>query len=93
MYSQWRSEKKKITKEQKGKVETVEKAVFNLYPDTCELKKAVETLQEMCKNRRIHIFTAHKQWDTHEQARRNLDMNTFISIEDYQMNVTICSLF
>ena len=88
-YSQWRSEKKKITKKQKGKVVTLEKTIFNLYPDMCELKKAVETLQEMYKNLRIHIFTAYKQWDAHEQGRRNLDMNTFISIEDYQMNVTV----
>ena len=47
-YSQWPSEKKKITKEKKGKIVTVEKSIYNLYPVTSPLAKSIETLNEMC---------------------------------------------
>ena len=46
-------------------------------------------LQEICKPLRLHIFTSHMQWNGHNEARQNLDENTFISIEDYQMNMEV----
>ena len=35
----------------------------------------------------FHIYTAHKQWEGHNVARNNLDKDSIITIEDYQMNL------
>ena len=88
-FSQWRSEKRVYQKEVKGKVVSIEKSVFNLYPETLTTEDALIKLTEMCKPLRKHIYTSHKQWDAHEKARQNLDLNTIISIEDYQMNMEV----
>ena len=88
-YSQWRSEKKTYTKEKKGKVVSIEKSVFSLYPETCSVQDALLKLEKMCKPLRLHIYTAHRQWNAHNQFRENLDMFTIITIEDYQMNLEV----
>ena len=88
-FSQWCSEKKTVMIEKKGKLTSVEKSVFSLYPVNCKAQEALVMLQEMCKPLKLHIFTAHMQWHAHSEARQNLDLNTIISIEDYQMNIEI----
>ena len=84
-----RSEIKIITKEKKGIIVTVEKNVYNLYPTTSTLEKTIETLNKMCKGLRQNIYTSHRQWNAHEQARKTLTKDTFITIGDYQMNMTV----
>ena len=88
-YAQWRSEEKTFTKEMKGKRVSITKSVYSLCPDSCKLSVALERLEDMCKPLRKHIYTSHKQWDAHNQQRLNLDRNTFISIEDFQMNLDV----
>ena len=66
----------------------VEKIV-SLYPHSRNVKEALAMLENMCKQLRKHIYTAHMQWNVHVQARENLNYETFISIEDYQMNMEV----
>ena len=63
--------------------------MYSLYPETSSVKDAIHKLEEMIKPLRLHIFTAHKQWNAHDESRKNLDMNMIISIEDYQMNMEV----
>ena len=88
-FSQWRSEKRTVQKEVKGKIVSVEKSVFNLYPENLTAHDALTKLSQMCKPLRLHIFTAHKQWNAHEKAWQNLTVNSIISVEDYQMNMEV----
>ena len=46
-------------------------------------------LENMCKQIRKHIYTAHMQWNVYVQALENLYYETFVSIEDYQMNIEV----
>ena len=46
-------------------------------------------LENMCKQLRKHIYTAHMQWNAHVQVRENLCYETFISVEGYQMNMEV----
>ena len=72
-FSQWRYEKKIIRKEKNGKMVPVEKMLFSLYPHSCNVKEALAMLENMCKQLRKHIYTAHMQWNAHVQAREDLD--------------------
>ena len=58
-------------------------------PDSCNAKEALVMLENLCKQLRKHIYTAHMQWNAHVQARENLYYKTFIAIEDYQMNMEV----
>ena len=78
-----------IRKEKNDKVVPIEKTVFSLYPHSCNVKEALTMLENMCKQLRKHIYTAHMQWNVHVQARENLNYETFISTEDYQMNMKL----
>ena len=68
---------------------SVEKTMLGLYPYSCNVKEALVLLEYMCKQLRKHIYTAHMQWNAHVQTRGNLNYETFISIEDYQMNIKV----
>ena len=59
-------------------------------PHSCNVKEALAMLENMCKQLRKYIYTAHMQWNAHVQARENLYYETFISIEDYQMSMQVC---
>ena len=58
-------------------------------PHFCSAKEALAMLENMCKQLRKHIYTAHMQWNAHVQAKENLYNETFISIGDYQMNMEV----
>ena len=74
-------------KETGDKLKEVEKTVYSLNSESCELKVGVERLESMCKPLRKHIFNAHRQWNAHNQLRLDFNDETIISIEDYQMNL------
>ena len=65
------------------------KNIIPFDPDSCNVKKALAMLENICKQLRKHIYTAHMQWNAHVQARENLYYETLISIEDYQMNMEV----
>ena len=44
-------------------------------------------LENIWKQLRKHSYTAYMQWSAHFQARENLNCETSISIEDYQMHM------
>ena len=88
-YSLWKTKKRTMEKVVDGKIVTFEKSVFSLYPETCTVHKAIDLLQEMCNTVKLHIYTAHMQWNAHALARLNLELDSVISIEDYQMNMEV----
>ena len=88
-YSQWSTKMKVVKKEKKGKVVSAEKRVFSLYPESSSMSDTIGALEEMCKSVKLHIFTAHMQWHAHDQMRLNLELDSIISIEDYQMNMEV----
>ena len=49
----------------------VEKMV-SLYPHFCNVKEALAMLENMCKQLRKHIYTAHMQWNAHIQQINKL---------------------
>ena len=50
-------------------------------PHSWNVKEALAMLENICKQLRKHIYTAHMQWNAHVQVR-----------EDYQMNMEVmCS--
>ena len=57
--------------------------------ESCTLSVAVDRLETMCMPLRKHIFNAHQQWNAHNQLRLDLDPETIITIEDYQMNMEV----
>ena len=89
-FSMWESKKVKITKTDKSnKTTTVEKHVFSLYPHTITVEEAMEKLKVLVKNLKWHIYTAHRQWSAHDVQRSCLDVNSIITVEDYQMNIEV----
>ena len=60
-----------------------------MHPENLTAHDALTKLSQMCKPLRLHIFTAHKQWNAHEKAWQNLTVNSIISVEDYQMNMEV----
>ena len=89
-FSMWESKKVKITKTDKSnKTTTVEKHVFSLYPHTITVEEAMEKLKVLVKNLKWHIYTAHGQWSAHDVQRSCLDVNSIITVEDYQMNIEV----
>ena len=61
-------------------------------PHSWNVKEALAMLENICKQLRKHIYTAHMQWNAHVQVRENCYYETFISVEDYQMNMEVmCS--
>ena len=54
-----------------------------------KVKEALAMLENMCKQLRNHIYTAHMHWNARVQARENLNYEASISVEDYQMNVEV----
>ena len=43
----------------------------------------------MRKQLRKYIYTEHMRWNAHVQTIDHLDYETFISIENYQMNMKL----
>ena len=82
-FSQWASKKQKVI----IKGSSTEKYVFSLYTEKTSLKEAIQRLREMSSSLALHIFTAAKQWEAHSVLRSNLDIDSIISIEDYQKNL------
>ena len=89
-FSLWESKKVDVTKVDKsGNPVTSTKTVFSLYPWTLNIADVVDKLKKMINNLKWHIFTAHKQWNAHDVRRASLDLNSLITVEDYQMNVEV----
>ena len=89
-YAQWVSKKVKVdTVDKTDKINKVDKYIFDLYQVKTTLKNAVEKLNEMMTPLRMHIYTAHRQWNAHDHARLALDSTTLITVEDYQMNLKL----
>ena len=89
-YSLWASKVVDVTKvDEDNNPKVVKKTVFSLYPETKTVGDAVEQLREMMVGLRWHIYTAHRQWTGHDVHRSNLDEESIITIEDYQMNMEV----
>lgn len=89
-FSLWESRKVNVTKTDKNNVtKTTEKYVFALYPYITTLGETIEKLKKMLTKLKTHIFTAHRQWSAHDHQRNNMDTSSIITIEDYQMNLTV----
>ena len=58
-------------------------------PHSCNVKEPLAMLENMCKQLKKHIYTAHMRMNAHVQARENLYYDTCISIENYQMNMEV----
>ena len=48
------------------------KNIIPFDPHFCNVKEALAMLENICKQLRRHIDTAHMQWNDHVQARENL---------------------
>ena len=48
------------------------KNIIPFDPHSCNVKEALAMLENICKQLRRHIDTAHMQWNDHVQARENL---------------------
>ena len=82
-FVQWEAKLQKV-KNRKG--EEVEKKVYALYSHTENCISAIEKLKDMLKGLVTHVYIAHKQWNAHNNLRANLDLQSVITVEDYQMN-------
>ena len=89
-YSLWASKEVKVTKlDENNKPKTVTKSVFSLYPETETLEEALHRLKVKLVGLKWHIYTAHRQWTGHDVHRSNLNLESIITIEDYQMNIEV----
>ena len=76
-FVQWESRMQKVRKK---KGEEVKKQVYALYSQTCTLELAIEKLKEMLEPLVTHI---------HTHLCSVLDIESVITVEDYQMNITL----
>ena len=89
-YSLWASKEMEVKKlDENNEPVTVTKTVFSLYPETETLEEALKRLRVMLIGLKWHIYTAHRQWTGHDVHRSNLDSESIITIEDYQMNIEV----
>ena len=65
------------------------KNVFGLFPQNKTISETASAFLEMLPKLRRHIYTAHHQWRAHANARDNLDINSIVTIEDYQQNLEV----
>ena len=85
-FVQWEAKLQKV-KNRKG--EEVEKKVYALYSHTENCTSAIEKLKDMLKGLVTHVYIAHKQWNAHNNLCANLDLQSVITVEDYQMNIEL----
>ena len=83
-----KSMKKGSEAKKKGK-EIKAKKVFELFLITDTLENVVCTFLSSLPKLKIHIYTAHCQWNAHSSARNNLCQDSIITIEDYQRNIEV----
>ena len=84
-FSQWETREQLVRK--RGKM--VKKNIFSLFSRTTTVGEARDLLVERLPKLRKHIYVAHQQWNAHATLRENLDKSSVITIEDYQMNITL----
>ena len=82
-FSQWQSKKQLVNIKGKQNV----KYIYSLYTKRETLKVAINQLKINTSDLALHIYTAHRQWEAHSEARKKLCKNTIITVEDYQMNL------
>ena len=90
-YSLWETKMVEVTKvDVQNSPKTVKKSVFSLYTYTETVLEALRKLRLMVEEGlKWHIYTSHRQWTAHEVQRSNLDTESVITIEDYQMNMEV----
>ena len=86
----WESRKILVTKINKeNKLVSQKKNVFSLYLYTESLEDVMKRLKNMLPNLKRNIATSHRQWHAHNALRNNLDLQSIITIEDYQQNLLV----
>ena len=85
-FVQWESRTQKV-RNKKG--EYIDKKVYSLYSHTELLDQAISQLEDMLEGLTKHILVAHHQWKVHKTLQENLNTESIITIEDYQMNIEI----
>lgn len=89
-FSLWETQEVLVTKRDKdNNVKSTKKRVFSLYPFKETLEVAIIRLTKMLPNLKRHISTSHKQWQAHDVLRSNMDLQSVITVEDYQMNLEV----
>ena len=56
---------------------------------TLILEAATVELKDMMELLVTQIFIAHHQWSSNNQLRASLDLESFMTVEDFQMHITL----
>ena len=65
------------------------KKVFGLFSVTDTLENIVQTFINSIPKLKLHIYTAHRQWNAHATSQEKLTSDSVITIEDYQQNIEV----
>ena len=65
------------------------KNIFGLSQPDFSVHQTVSAFFDVLPKLRQHIYTAHHQWQAHNQAPNNLDVSSVITIKDYQQNLEV----
>ena len=88
-FSLWASKEMEITElDENNKSKTVKKQ-FSPFTKKQTVGEVLERLRVMVVGLKWHIYTAHRQWTGHDVHRTNLNSESIITIEDYQMNMEV----
>ena len=68
---------------------SIKTSINSLFQVSMSISTAMETLKEQAVALKSHIFVAYNQWKAKKLAEENLDCDTLMLVEDYQMNLTV----